>query len=206
MDDFVNIARKLILVKDLSAVIDFDLVNDKIKTLEFGPNISNRISTNKHIFDAPELLGVKSALEHECEGFLRHGYQLADFENLRMTTSWVNITDPGHAHHEHNHPFSVVSGVMYLDDNPDNLNLGLEVSTADIPYFLWKKDNCVTLKTMLGPENNLKNHVVLFLSNTAHSVEQTSTNSMPRRSISFNTFWKGVTGVYGMEFESINFK
>ena len=205
MDEFVNISRKIILIKDLSGIINFDLINEKIKTLEFGPNVSNRISTNKHIFDDPELLGIKGTLEKECEGFLRNGHLLLDFENLKMTTSWVNITDPGHAHHEHNHPFSVVSGVIYLDDNPDNLNLGLGVTVAEIPYFLWKKDNCVPLRNLIGTENNLKNHVVLFLSNTPHSVEKTSINSMPRRSISFNTFWKGMTGVRDMAFESITF-
>jgi uncharacterized protein (TIGR02466 family) len=205
MDELINISRKIILVKDLSDKIDFNLINNTISGLEFGPNVLNRISTNKHIFDTPKLLGIKGTLEKECEDFLKNGHHLLDFENLRMTTSWVNITDPGQAHHEHNHPFSVVSGVIYLDDNPDNLNLGLQVSTAEIPYFLWKKDNCVTLKTLIGTENNLKNHMVLFLSNTAHSVEKTSHDSMPRRSISFNTFWKGMTGVRDMAFESITF-
>jgi uncharacterized protein (TIGR02466 family) len=205
MDELVNISRKIILIKDLSGIIDFDLINKKISSLEFGPNILNRISTNKHIFDAPEFAETKRRLEHECEHFLKNGHHLNDFENLQMTTSWVNITDPGQSHHEHNHPFSVVSGVIYLDDNPDNLNLGLQVSIAEIPYFLWKKDNCMTLKALIGNGNNLKNHMVLFLSNTAHSVEKTNSDSMPRRSISFNTFWKGMTGVRDMAFESITF-
>jgi len=205
MDELVNISRKIILIKDLSDIVDFDLVNKEISSLEFGPNILNRISTNKKIFDAPAMLGIKATLEKECENFLKNAHHLNDFENLKMTTSWVNITDPGQAHHEHNHPFSVVSGVIYLDDNPDNLNLGLQVSIAEIPYFLWKKDNCVTLKALIGNANNLKHHMVLFLSNTAHSVEKTASDSMPRRSISFNTFWKGMTGVRDMAFESITF-
>jgi uncharacterized protein (TIGR02466 family) len=205
MDELVNISRKIILIKDLNGIVDFDLVNKQISSLEFGPNVLNRISTKKNIFDAPEFSEIKQTLERECEHFLKNGHHLTDFENLQMTTSWVNITDPGHAHHEHNHPFSVVSGVIYLDNNPDNLNLGLQVSIAEIPYFLWKKDNCVTLKALIGTENNLKNHMVLFLSNTAHSVEKTNSDSMPRRSISFNTFWKGMTGVRDMAFESITF-
>jgi uncharacterized protein (TIGR02466 family) len=203
MEECLNISRKIVLIKDLSNLIDFDLINKTIDNLEFGPNKSNRISQNKRIFDMPELLGIKGVLEHESEGFLRHGHGLKDFENLIMTTSWVNITDPGQMHHVHKHPFSIVSGVIYLDDNPENLNLQLHVDMPEIPYFLYTEDTYLTLKTLTGNKNNLKNHLVLFLSNTGHGVEKTASDSMPRRSISFNTFWKGTTGIYGMDFESI---
>lgn len=205
MEECLNISRKTVLIKDLSNVIDFDLINKQIDNLEFGPNKSNQISKNKRIFNAPELLVVKSKLEQECESFLRYGHGLKDFENLVMTNSWVNITDPGQMHHIHKHPFSVVSGVIYLDNNPENLNLKLHVDMPEIPYFLYTEDTYLTLKTLVGTKNNLKNHVVLFLSNTAHGVEQTQNDSIPRRSISFNTFWKGTTGVYGMDFESLEF-
>jgi len=205
MEECLNISRKIVLIKDLSNLIDFDLINKTIDNLEFGPNKSNRISQNKRIFDMPELLGIKGVLEHESEGFLRHGHGLKDFENLIMTTSWVNITDPGQMHHVHKHPFSIVSGVIYLDDNPENLNLQLHVDMPEIPYFLYTEDTYLTLKTLTGNKNNLKNHLVLFLSNTGHGVEKTAPDSMPRRSISFNTFWKGTTGIYGMDFESIAF-
>ena len=43
--------------------------------------------------------------------------------------------------------------------------------------------------------NNLKNHMVLFLSNSSHFVEPLTSDSLPRKSISFNTFWKGMVGV-----------
>ena len=205
MEECLNISRKTVLIKDLSELIDFDLVNKIIDDLEFGPNKSNQISKNKRIFDIPELLGIKGTLENECEGFLKYGHGLQDFQNLIMTTSWVNITDPGQMHHVHKHPFSVVSGVIYLDDNPENLNLQLHVDMPEIPYFLYTEDTYLSLKTLVGTGNNLKNHIVLFLSNTGHGVEKTSIDSMPRRSISFNTFWKGMTGVQDMAFESIIF-
>jgi hypothetical protein len=35
----------------------------------------------------------------------------------------------------------------------------------------------------------------LFLSNSSHFVEPLTTDSLPRKSISFNTFWKGMVGV-----------
>ena len=119
-----------------------------------------------------------------------------------MTYSWGNITEPGHSHHDHVHPFSIVSGVIYLDDNPTNANLYVEAYMPDIPYFITKNKSYVALKQLLvdnnidpNSVNNLKNHMVLFLSNSAHFVEQTAEDASSRRSISFNTFWKGLTGV-----------
>ena len=45
------------------------------------------------------------------------------FEDLQITESWANKSVKGEEHHIHHHPFSVVSGVMFLNDTPDNLNL-----------------------------------------------------------------------------------
>jgi hypothetical protein len=47
--------------------------------------------------------------------------------------------------------------------------------------------------------------MVLFLSNSSHFVEKTTVD-MDRRSISFNTFWKGLTGVKEEQLGSIDFK
>jgi hypothetical protein len=65
-----------------------------------------------------------------------------------------------------------------------------------------KNKSFVSLRSLLNdiqanPEehNNLKNHMVLFLSNSSHFVEPISTESLPRKSISFNTFWKGLVGI-----------
>ena len=107
-----------------------------------------------------------------------------------------------HSHHDHVHPFSIVSGVLYLDNNPSNLNLYIESFMPEIPYFITKNKSFVSLKSLLNDintnpseHNNLKNHMVLFLSNSSHFVEPVSNESLPRKSISFNTFWKGSVGV-----------
>ena len=56
----------------------------------------------------------------------------------------------------------------------------------------------------LSTTNNLKNHMVLFLSSTVHYVTPVTT-STNRRTIAFNTFWSGVTGVKHAALGSIKF-
>ena len=196
MDNIINTATNNILIKDLSAIIDFSLIETRFKQLTWGRNTLNKISKDMDFFDTPELADVKKVLEHECEQFLVHGHQLTQgFEQLKMTQSWGNITSPGEQHHEHAHPFSIVSGVIYLDDNPSNLNLALQQLTPTIPYFLYLKEIFVPLGGFIGGNipGNLKYHLVLFLSTTQHKVVENN-EGIDRRSIAFNTFWKGKVG------------
>jgi hypothetical protein len=203
MDTLFNTSQKFILIKDMTSVLDFDLINNEFSKLTWKDNIANKISNEMNFFDKPEFDKSKTLINEVCKNYIDRSLNLQPYyEDLRMTYSWGNITDPGHSHHDHVHPFSVVSGVIYLDDNPTNANLYVEAFMPDIPYFITKNKSYVALKQLLfdnnidpNSVNNLKNHMVLFLSNCAHFVEQTTTDAPARRSLSFNTFWKGLTGV-----------
>lgn len=203
MNNIINTAQKWILVKDMTGLIDFDSLNNEFDKLEWKGNVSNKISKEMHLLDNDILVPSKNVIVNECMDYLNHSLALKPFYNkLKMTYSWGNITDPGEAHHEHMHPFSIVSGVVYLDNNPSNLNLYIEGFMPEVPYFLTMNKTFVSLKSLLSDinvdpaaNNNLKNHMVLFLSNCAHFVEKTDISSTPRKSISFNTFWDGLTGV-----------
>jgi len=199
MNNFLNCAKKLVLVKDMTDLIDFDLINNQFKSLEFRENTNNDISDDLYIFDKDEFRDVKRVLEEECEGFLRNAHSSVKFNKLIMTNSWANITKPGDSHHMHLHPFSIVSAVLFLDDNPSNYNLHLGAYVEQVPHYIEQPTYHVPLSRLVPSvgidtaTTNLKNHIVLFLSNTSHFVK-TVENDVPRRSISFNTFWKGVTG------------
>jgi len=198
-----NAASKYILVKDMSGVLDFDAINKEFDTLAFKPNIANKVSIEMDFFGRDALKQCQRLILEDCKQYLNHTLNMSHFyDDLVMTNSWGNITDPGQSHHDHVHPFSIVSGVMYLDDNPSNLNLYIESFMPEVPYFITKNKSYVSLKSLVSdiqakPEdhNNLKNHMVLFLSNSSHFVEPISELSQPRKSIAFNTFWKGLVGV-----------
>jgi uncharacterized protein (TIGR02466 family) len=195
MDQFFNIALKPVLVKDLSNDLDFNLINREFDKLEFKVNRQNDISTNLNFFDQECFEKTRSILIKECENFLSNGYTVNEFEHLRITNSWGNITKVGESHHKHIHPFSIISGVLFLDNNPNNYNLNLEFYMPQTPYFLNRNDIFSSLRDLIPTENNnLKNHVVLFLSNTQHYVDEVAKGEQTRRTIAFNTFWQGKTG------------
>ena len=203
MDMLFNTASKYILVKDMSTVLDFEPINNEFDKLSFKDNKSNKISIEMNLFDKDIFKETKKLILDDCKQYLNHTANLNHFyDDLIMTNSWGNLTDPEHSHHDHVHPFSIVSGVLYLDNNPSNLNLCIESFMPEIPYFITKNKSFVSLKSLLSDintkpseHNNLKNHMVLFLSNSSHFVEPLTTDSLPRKSISFNTFWKGMVGV-----------
>lgn len=198
-----NAASKYILVKDMSNVLDFDTITREYNTLAWKSNIANKVSIEMEFFNRDSLKNCKQPILEDCKQYLNNTLNLSHFyDDLVMTNSWGNLTDPGQSHHDHVHPFSIVSGVIYLEDNPNNLNLYIESFMPDIPYFINKNKSYVSLKSLLSDinantedHNNLKNHMVLFLSNSSHFVEPISDNSQPRKSISFNTFWSGLVGV-----------
>ena len=203
MEMLFNTSSKYILVKDMTDVLDFDRINKEFDTLAWKENIANKVSIEMNLFDRESLASMKPLILQDCKQYLNHTANLTHFyDDLVITNSWGNITDPGHSHHDHVHPFSVVSGVLYLEDNPTNLNLFVESFMPEIPYFITKNKSYVSLYSLFNDikadpkeHNNLKNHMVLFLSNSSHFVEPVPNESKPRKSIAFNTFWKGLVGV-----------
>lgn len=203
MDNLCNLAQRYIHIKDISHLVNFDLLNLQVASLKFKNNNNNLISENMHLLDQELFHDFKKGLELECINYINNTLGIGPlYQGLKITNSWANLTRPGESHHEHTHPFSVVSGVIFLDNNPDNLNLFVEGYMPEVPYFFSQQKSYVGLKHLfenIGVEpvnvSNLKNHLILFLSNSAHFVENTSNLSPDRRTISFNTFWKGQVGV-----------
>jgi len=203
MNNVLNFSQKLVYVRDLSGICDTKLFNNAFDDLTFRDNIENKISNEMNFFDRDLFIDTKFFIENECKTYLNKFHGLEQFyTDLVITSSWGNITEAGQGHHDHMHPFSIVSGVIFLDDTLDNCNLHIEAYQPEIPYFIPKGKSYISLKSMLpemginpADHGNLQNHLVLFLSNSHHFVDKSGPDSTPRRSISFNTFWKGMTGV-----------
>ena len=69
----------------------------------------------------------------------------------------------------------------------------MNTTIQDIPCYLYRKQRPVSIQELAGTESNLKNHLLLILSNVGHQVLPNKTD-VTRRTIAFNTFWKGHTG------------
>ena len=193
MNKFFNLATNLMLIKDLSDTVDFDLLRSEFDKLEFTKNKYNDISVDQKLFNQAQFADIKQVLENEVGSYLHNAYGATDFDKITISQSWANRTEELGSHQDHAHPFSIVSGVLYLDDNPDNLNFAMNTNFQEIPCYLYRKQSYATIKDLAGDENNLKNHLLLILSNVGHQVLP-SKNTTIRRTIAFNTFWQGHTG------------
>ena len=199
MDQILNLARYPILIKDLTDIIDCDSVRKNVSQLKLIENLENNITEEKDMCKIPEFAQLREALKNESVDYLRNFWMddpTHSFEDLQITESWANQSIKGESHHLHMHPFSVVSGVMFLNDTPDNLNLTFENEASSVPY--WRsgvRRDYHQLSNIIDNDNetNLKNHIVLFLSTTGHLVAPVQGDT-PRVTISWNTFWKGRVG------------
>lgn len=202
MNTLINIAQRFIYIKDMSTNLNWKLIEQQFQTNQYTNNVDNLISTSYDFFNRDFLIVEKAALEAEVRHYLDTSLGIKGlYENILITESWANVTEAGQSHHDHMHPFSIVSGTLFLDNNPDNLNLFIETNTPDLPFFLPKNKTYVDLKTLLPDigvdaeeSKNLQHHIVLFLSNWHHNVSAVPENSPPRRSIAFNTMWSGRVG------------
>jgi uncharacterized protein (TIGR02466 family) len=196
MDGLLNIARNYVLVKDVSDIIDFDNVTKNIEKVKMSKNIKNSITETKNMCAQPEFEELGRVLKDQSVAFLRNFYMqdpAISFEDLQISESWANVSLKGEEHHIHEHPFSIVSGVLFLDDTPDNLNLTFETHPLQIPFWKESDKAYISLRNLTGSEDNLYRHLVLFISSVGHFVSPVE-HDIPRRSIAFNTFWKGKVG------------
>ena len=210
---FLRFFHHVILLKDLSNEIDLTSVYKEINKSSLVNTTGNLITADKNFLDNNEdLLSIKFKLQQEAESFLKNAYHLdnRDFTNLPLTNSWVNISRKGQYHHEHEHPFSVVSGVFFLDDCLSNFNFHVKCVPPSIPYFIARGSSTASLLTLIEQNNiskdnirnNLKNYAIFFLSNTIHYVTPILEDEV-RRTLSFNTFFKGRTG---NRYEELSYK
>jgi len=114
-----------------------------------------------------------------------------------ITQSWISVKQPGQAHLKHNHANSVVSGVLYFDNEDDTEGLvflknesvnGLTLS----PIKDTNVNNIYSANTVtLGIKNFM---LTLFPSSLMHTVDPNS-HSSNRYSLAFNTMPKYQLGM-----------
>ena len=105
MEMLFNTSNKYVLIKDMSDIIDFKTINNEFDTLSFKDNIANKVSNEMNLFDKDIFKETQRLILEDCKQYLNHTANLGHFyEDLVMTNSWANLTNPGHSHHEHVHP------------------------------------------------------------------------------------------------------
>ena len=85
MNKFFNLATNLVLIKDLSAAIDFDLLREEFDKLEFKRNKFNDISIDQQLFNRANFEPIKGVLEEECSNYLKNAYGAEHFEKIKIS-------------------------------------------------------------------------------------------------------------------------
>jgi len=166
----------------------FNKLEEDFNQCKFQNNSHNFISEDINILKNHTFLEKKFS---ELSLDFITGFFQVPCDDVKITNSWFNKTEKDQYHHWHKHYFSIVSGVFFFDNNPENLNLTFEIrNESNLIDFIY---STVSLKDM-GVSPNLKHHLLLFPSLIKHSVSPNQSKEL-RKSLSFDTWFKGNVGL-----------
>ena len=178
-----------LLIVPYEEPIDKELAYLKTISYREQQNNGNFRSDDSYLLRNEELKNIKNFLGEAVDKFTKNVLQSK--QRLVITQCWANRNPKGSKHHEHIHPNSIISGVMYFQIN------------EKLPPIQFAKTNQAGIK--LNPEKY--NHVnsesfmlpckpgelILFPSSLKHSVP-INQGDEDRISISFNTFSIDILG------------
>jgi uncharacterized protein (TIGR02466 family) len=165
-----------------------------ISELEMIDNTGNLMSKNDKVLDSKELSKLRLFIDEQIIIFKKKLLQMKDANEIYITQSWVINSNPNQFHPKHKHPNSVISGVMFFDENNDEslppirFHRTLEMFPLDFEFDNLNESNagCRSFETVQGS-------LILFPSLLEHDVEKNQSDRV-RTSISFNTYVRGVVG------------
>ena len=157
-------------------------------------NQGNINTKDNYILNRKEFKNIKKFLDKHCKDYLDTIICPKNNIELYITQSWLNYTEANQYHHRHEHPNSVVSGVLYFDSDIKNDKIlfsnsrGYQQISPEIDktkFNLWNSG------TWFFPVET--GNLFMFPSSTTHQVETKKGNNT-RISLAFNTFYKGSIG------------
>jgi uncharacterized protein (TIGR02466 family) len=166
-----------------------------IQKLKMVNNEQNLISENLYIFEEPELKSVKDTVQEVLDIYARD--VLCISQQIYVTQSWSLVCMPNIGMHGHSHSNSILSGSLYycpLPDPPASMIFTRHTTyqQIELPPDPQRRNIYNSPINRVTPKQD---DIILFSSQLTHLVEQ-NTAPVPRHSIAFNTFVKGLVGNY----------
>lgn len=160
-----------------------------VRSLPLSHNVNNRRSVNSHVLEHAELTALKTFCVDTLQSYVDSVFQPKYPLTVWLTQSWINITAKGEAHHQHNHPNALLSGVLYLATDQDSITfIQPERKLFSIPPEV--NNNYNAERCSFKPATN---EIIVFPSYLMHRVEQKQ-NEGERISLAFNAVVKGCIG------------
>ena len=157
-------------------------------------NEGNINTKDNYILNRKEFKNIKKFLDKHCKNYLDTIICPKNNIEIYITQSWLNYTEANQYHHRHEHPNSVVSGVLYFDSDIKNDKIIFSHSKGYqqiSPETDKEKFNLWNSSTWFFPVET--GNLFMFPSSTTHQVE-TKKGTNTRISLAFNTFYKGSVG------------
>lgn len=158
---------------------------------EVQKNEFNSHSVSVEALEHPDMAEIKEFCLRSVKSFCKHVLNIMDTVEPYITISWINVTEPGQAHHRHNHPNSILSGVFYLNANSEVDSIMFY--KPEYRRILFTNGNTTKYNTDVFQMPVHSGDLVIFDSGIEHSVLPTKGDHI-RMSLSFNTFLKGTAG------------
>ena len=159
--------------------------------LDVSFNDGNTTSNDNYILNKKEFQNLKSEIDLKVKDYFDKIISSTNNITPYITQSWLNYTETNQFHHKHQHPNSLISGVLYINCNEE---------FDKIKFF---NENYKTIKPEVKEWNIWNSEswwfpvktgdIILFPSSLAHMVE-TKKGDNTRISLAFNVFIKGTVG------------
>jgi len=146
-------------------------------------------SDDSYLLRNEEFKNIKTFLSESVDKFTKN--VLNSKQRLVITQCWANRNPKGSKHHEHVHPNSIISGVMYFQMNEKLPPIQFAKSIQDGVKLDPIKYNHVNAESFMLPCK--PGELILFPSSLKHSVP-INVGDEDRISVSFNTFSIDVLG------------
>lgn len=179
----------------MGSSLDREFTEDELRFVEetidttILNGMGNQISRNKKILEEPQMQSILQWVNSSLKNYVEDIMKISGIE-LYVTNSWLNVAHPGQFHTKHDHPNSIVSGVLYLNTKPSDKIVFLRDDRS-----IWSMNH-----TELNIHNSMswwlpaiEGSLYLFPSTLMHEVPPNESDDL-RISISFNTFFTGAMG------------
>ncbi|MGI9205064.1 MAG: TIGR02466 family protein [Woeseiaceae bacterium] len=165
-----------------------------IAELEMTGNSGNARSKNDRVLDRAELVAIRSFVDAQILNYKKNLLRIKDANDIYITQSWVNKSHPDQFHPMHKHPNSVISGVMFLDENFDESLPPIRFHrTQEMFPLSFSFDELNEFNASAREFDPVQGMLMLFPSLLEHDVDMNKSEHV-RSSLSFNTFVRGTVG------------
>ena len=188
-EELLQIFPTPLLIVPYEESIDKELAFLKTISYREQKQNGNFRSDDSYLLRNEEFKNIKTFLSESVDKFTKN--VLNSKQRLVITQCWANRNPKGSKHHEHVHPNSIISGVMYFQMNEKLPPIQFAKSIQDGVKLDPIKYNHVNAESFMLPCK--PGELILFPSSLKHSVP-INVGDEDRISVSFNTFSIDVLG------------